>query len=98
VYVRAALTPGSLEGARAAAEEYSSYPAYARQFAAMGLDAADPDAVMAGVMLTDAASAADRLAAYRAAGADLPVVYPVLPPGRPSAEAARITLEAVSRS
>jgi len=50
------------------------------------------------VMLTDAASAADRLAAYHAAGADLPVVYPVLPPGRPSAEAARTTLEAVSRS
>jgi alkanesulfonate monooxygenase SsuD/methylene tetrahydromethanopterin reductase-like flavin-dependent oxidoreductase (luciferase family) len=98
VYVRAALTPGSLEGARAAAEEYGSYPAYARQFAAMGLDAADPDAVMAGVMLTDTASAADRLAAYGAAGADLPVVYPVLPPGRPSAEAARTTLEAVSRS
>ena len=38
---------------------------------------ADPDAVVAGVMLTDGASAVDRLAAYRAAGADLPVVYPV---------------------
>src|SRR3954471_17492759 len=70
VYVRAALTPGSLAGARAAAAEYGRYPAYARQFAAMGLDPADPDAVVAGVMLTDGASAVDRLAAYRAAGAD----------------------------
>ncbi|HEX3299484.1 MAG TPA: LLM class flavin-dependent oxidoreductase [Actinomycetota bacterium] len=98
VYVRAALTEGSHDGARAAAAEYGSYPAYARQFAAMGLDAADPDAVMAGVMLTEPASAADRLAAYRTAGADLPVVYPVLPPGRLSADAARTTLEAVSPS
>ncbi len=98
VYVRAALAPGSHDGARAAATEYGSYPAYARQFAAMGLDATDPDAVMDGVMLTDPASARDRLAAYRAAGADLPVVYPVLPPGGPSADAARTTLEAVAPS
>ena len=98
VYVRAALAFGSHDGARAAAAEYGSYPAYARQFAAMGLDAADPDAVMAGVMLTDPASAKDRLAAYRAAGADLPIVYPVLPPGDPSADAARTTLEAVAPS
>ncbi|MFL5790150.1 MAG: LLM class flavin-dependent oxidoreductase [Actinomycetota bacterium] len=96
VYVRAALTPGSLAGARAAAAEYGRYPAYARQFAAMGLDPADPDAVVAGVMLTDGASAVDRLAAYRAAGADLPVVYPVLAPGDPSADAARATIEAVA--
>src|SRR5207237_643278 len=49
-----------------------------------------------GVTLTDGASAADRLAAYRAAGADLPVVYPVLAPGDPSADAARATIEAVA--
>src|SRR3954463_3400442 len=68
VYVRAALAPGSLEGARAAAAEYGSYPAYARQFAGMGLDPTDADAVVAGVMLTDRSSTADRLEAYRAAG------------------------------
>ncbi|HEX3300334.1 MAG TPA: LLM class flavin-dependent oxidoreductase [Actinomycetota bacterium] len=96
VYVRAALTPGSLDGARAAAAEYGSYPAYARQFAAMGLDPADADAVMAAVVLTDRASATERLAGYRAAGADLPVVYPVLRPGRPSADAARTMIEAVA--
>jgi hypothetical protein len=96
VYVRAALAPGSIDGARAMAEEYGSYPAYARQFAVMGLDPTDADAVMAAVMLTDPTSAAERLEAYRAAGADLPVVYPVLPPGEPSAEAARATIEAVT--
>jgi alkanesulfonate monooxygenase SsuD/methylene tetrahydromethanopterin reductase-like flavin-dependent oxidoreductase (luciferase family) len=95
VYVRAALTPGSLDGARAMAAEYGSYPAYARQFRAMALDPADADAIVTGVMLTDPGAAADRLAAYRAAGADLPVVYPVLPPGGPSADAARETIRAV---
>jgi hypothetical protein len=59
----------------------------------MGLDPSDPDAVMAGVMLTDPASATDRLGAYRAAGADLPVVYPVLPLGAPAVDAARSTIE-----
>jgi len=96
VYVRAALVPGSADGARAAALEYGSYPAYARQFSMMGLDPSDPDAVMAGVMLTDPATADERLAAYRAAGAHLPVVYPVLPQGGPSAEAARATIERVA--
>jgi alkanesulfonate monooxygenase SsuD/methylene tetrahydromethanopterin reductase-like flavin-dependent oxidoreductase (luciferase family) len=96
VYVRAALAPGSLEGARAMAAEYGSYPAYARQFVTMGIDPDDPDAVVAGVMLTDRDSAAARLDAYRAAGAHLPVVYPILPPGGPSADAARSTLEAVA--
>lgn len=96
VYVRAALAPGSLESARAAAAEYGSYPAYARQFTAMGLDPTDADAVVAGVMLTDRSSAADRLEAYRTAGARLPVIYPVLPPGVPSSDAARSTIEAVA--
>jgi alkanesulfonate monooxygenase SsuD/methylene tetrahydromethanopterin reductase-like flavin-dependent oxidoreductase (luciferase family) len=93
VYVRAALAPGAAEAARAAAEEYASYPAYRRQFTDLGIDPADPDAVVRAVMLTDPSSAADRLAAYRAAGAHLPVVYPVLPAGAPAAEAARQTLE-----
>jgi len=96
VYVRAALTPASLEGARAAAAEYGSYPAYARQFAAMGLDPTDADAVVAGVMLTDQAKAADRLEGYRTAGARLPVIYPVLPPGVPSSDAVRSTIEVVA--
>jgi alkanesulfonate monooxygenase SsuD/methylene tetrahydromethanopterin reductase-like flavin-dependent oxidoreductase (luciferase family) len=96
VYVRAALAPGSLEGARAMAAAYGSYPAYARQFVTMGVDPADPDAIIAGVMLTDRGSATARLDAYRAAGAHLPVVYPVLPPGGPSADAAGSTLEAVA--
>jgi hypothetical protein len=51
---------------------------------------------MAGVILTDPATAPDRLEAYRAAGADLPVVYPVLPPGAPSADAARSTIEVLA--
>jgi alkanesulfonate monooxygenase SsuD/methylene tetrahydromethanopterin reductase-like flavin-dependent oxidoreductase (luciferase family) len=96
VYVRAALAPGSAAAARAAAAEYASYPAYRRQFVAMGIDPTDPDAVVAGVILTDAATARDRLNAYRAAGADLPVVYPIVRHGPPSAEAARITLQAVA--
>jgi len=96
VYVRAALAPGSIDGAREAAAAYGSYPAYARQFVAMGLDPSDPDAVMASVMLTDPASAPDRLEAYRAAGAGLPVVYPVLPLGAPAVDAARSTIEVLA--
>jgi alkanesulfonate monooxygenase SsuD/methylene tetrahydromethanopterin reductase-like flavin-dependent oxidoreductase (luciferase family) len=96
VYIRAALAPGSIDGARTAAAAYGSYPVYARQFTAMGLDPTDADDVIAGVMLTDPRSATERLEVYRSAGADLPVVYPVLPPGRPSADAARATIEVVA--
>jgi alkanesulfonate monooxygenase SsuD/methylene tetrahydromethanopterin reductase-like flavin-dependent oxidoreductase (luciferase family) len=94
VYIRAALTPGSDVAAREAASEYASYPAYARQFEAMGLDPADPDEVVHGVMITGASMAAERLEAYRAAGAELPIVYPIVPMGHPSAAAAAETLEA----
>jgi hypothetical protein len=93
VYVRAALAPGAADAARLAAAEYASYPSYRRQFIDLGIDPADPVAVVRAVMLTDASRARDRLAAYRAAGAHLPVVYPVLPAGPPGAEAARETLE-----
>ena len=62
----------------------------------MGLDPTDAEAVVAGVMLTDRAGAADGLEAYRAAGARLPVIYPVLPPGVPSSEAVRSTIEVVA--
>jgi alkanesulfonate monooxygenase SsuD/methylene tetrahydromethanopterin reductase-like flavin-dependent oxidoreductase (luciferase family) len=96
VYVRAALAPGSRAAARNAATEYASYPSYRRQFVTMGIDPSDPDAIVDGVMLDDASVARDRLDAYREAGADLPIVYPVLPPGSPSAEAAVETLRAVA--
>jgi alkanesulfonate monooxygenase SsuD/methylene tetrahydromethanopterin reductase-like flavin-dependent oxidoreductase (luciferase family) len=88
VYVRAAFTDGSRAAALRAAAEYASYPAYRRQFETMGVDATDPDAIVRSVMLHDRAEAADRLGAYRAAGAHLPVVYPVIPSGSPSADAA----------
>ncbi len=93
VYVRAALAPGTQEAARHAAAAYASYPAYRRQFVALGIDAADPDDVVRGVILTDPASARERLDAYRGAGAHLPVVYPVVPGGAPDAAAARLTLD-----
>jgi hypothetical protein len=62
----------------------------------MGLDPSNADDVIAGVMVTDPSLAGRRLEAYRAAGADLPVVYPVLAPGGASAGAARSTIEAVA--
>lgn len=93
VYVRAALAPGTQEAARRAAAAYATYPAYRRQFVDLGIDPADPDDVVRGVILTDPASAPDRLDAYRGAGAHLPVVYPVVPSGAPAAASARQTLE-----
>jgi 5,10-methylenetetrahydromethanopterin reductase len=77
----------------AAAGLYASYPAYARQFAEMGLGeearaaaeavrsgrpAAVPERLIRSVAAVGGASeAAARLAEYRAAGADVVVVYPV---------------------
>ena len=92
-YVRAALAPGAADAALAAAAEYASYPAYRRQFTELEIDPADPDAVVRAVMLTDASNARVRLEAYRAAGAHLPVVYPVVPAGAPAAGAAHETLD-----
>ena len=96
VYVRAALGEGrsSSEAAlKAAVAEYASYPAYARQFARMGLgDDAEhasrarregratdvADRLVEAVCLTGPPAAArERLDRYRDQGADLPVVYPV---------------------
>jgi alkanesulfonate monooxygenase SsuD/methylene tetrahydromethanopterin reductase-like flavin-dependent oxidoreductase (luciferase family) len=78
VYVRGALGDPAAAALRAAAAEYAGYPAYARQFAAMGVDARDPDEVVGAVCLPpDGGPARRRLDEYRAAGADLPVVYPV---------------------
>ena len=100
-YVRGSLgaDPEAAHSAlRAAAGEYASYPAYARQFAAMGLGdeaaaagaahragapQAVPEALVRSVCLpADPAAARARLEGYREAGADLPVVYPVAAPER----------------
>lgn len=96
VYVRASLgagEPDSMRALQAAAGEYASFPAYARQFALMGLEkearaaaaahasgAPDevPEAFVRAVCLVgEPATARARLDAFREAGADLPVVYPV---------------------
>ncbi|MEO8476547.1 MAG: LLM class flavin-dependent oxidoreductase [Actinomycetota bacterium] len=95
-YVRGSLggdAGDALAALRRAAGEYASYPGYARQFAAMGLEReataaaaahgagdvdAVPEALVRAVCLPDDPDAArSRLDEYRAAGADLPVVYPV---------------------
>jgi len=81
VYVRAAFSDRADEALLAAAAEYASYPAYARQFEAMGVEPS-PGAVVDAVCLRgDRDAARERLDAYRRAGADLPVVYPALAPG-----------------
>ena len=93
VYVRACIEQDqavALHALRAAAGEYAAYPAYARQFAAVGLGeevaaarhagdpAAVPESLVRAVCLFGGrAEALARLDAYREAGADLPVVYPV---------------------
>jgi alkanesulfonate monooxygenase SsuD/methylene tetrahydromethanopterin reductase-like flavin-dependent oxidoreductase (luciferase family) len=89
--VRAAFTDRADEALLAAAAEYASYASYARQFAAMGVDRS-PRAVVEAVCLRgDPERARHQLDAYREAGADLPVVYPVLAGGE-SAEASIHTL------
>ena len=95
VYVRASFSERAGEGLLAAAGQYASYPAYARQFEAMGVEPS-PDGVVNAVCLRgDPAGARERLEAYRRAGADLPVVYPVLAPGE-GREAALEVLRALS--
>jgi len=96
VYVRACIDQDldrSLAAVRQAAAQYASYPAYARQFEAMGLGeearmaaASRSSGDLSGVperlirevcMVGSRPEAEDRLEEYRSAGADLPVVYPV---------------------
>jgi len=97
VYVRACVGEDDQEAAlaalRAAAARYASYPAYRRQFEAVGLGAqsaaaalarrdanpsAVPEAFVRALCLEGTAAEAQKgLEAYRDAGADLPVVYPV---------------------
>ncbi len=114
VYVRASL--GSDEAAafgalQAAIGEYASFPAYARQYASMGLgDLARaaataftagrpedvPEALIRQICLSgDVAGARARLKAFRDAGADLPVVYPVVTSEDPAGSAAQ-TLRALA--
>ena len=81
VYVRASFSDRAHEALHAAAAEYASYPSYARQFRAMGIEPTAEAVVDAICLRDDPARALDRLQAYREAGADLPVVYPVLAPG-----------------
>jgi alkanesulfonate monooxygenase SsuD/methylene tetrahydromethanopterin reductase-like flavin-dependent oxidoreductase (luciferase family) len=86
VYVRAAFSRRADEALRAAAAEYASYPSYARQFEAMGVKVTAEAVVDAVCLRGDPERARDRLDAYRVAGADLPVVYPVLAPGETAEE------------
>ena len=115
VYVRACLhrdASAAMAAVQAMAGEYASYPAYARQFAALGLgDDAEqaaaahragrsedvPERLVREVSLVGEPShARGRLESFRLAGADLPVVYPVVVPGTPPDASARETLQALA--
>jgi alkanesulfonate monooxygenase SsuD/methylene tetrahydromethanopterin reductase-like flavin-dependent oxidoreductase (luciferase family) len=104
VYVRASLggDDGAAEAAfRVAAGQYASYPAYARQFAEVGLgpqaeaaaaahragrpEQVPGDFVRALGLIGDPDLARERLQVYREAGADLAVVYPVVAGAEPLA-------------
>jgi 5,10-methylenetetrahydromethanopterin reductase len=80
VYVRACLghdQEHALEALRGAAEMYAGIPAYRRQLEADGIDAS-PDRMARALCVWGARDEAmERLAAWREAGADLVVVYPV---------------------
>ncbi|MGZ5298421.1 MAG: LLM class flavin-dependent oxidoreductase [Actinomycetota bacterium] len=114
VYVRASLgasDEASMRALRAAAGEYASHPAYARQFALMGLEDATrraaaahasgrpedvpEDLVRAVSMVGEPLAARERLEAFRDAGADLPVVYPVATTDDPIGSVARTLIAAV---
>ena len=117
VYVRGNLdddTAWAMAQLKAAAGSYASYPAYARQFALMGLEAEAsaaaaahragrhddvPDSFVRAICLPgDRAMARAQLQAFRDAGADLTVVYPVVDPGTGAAalEAVSTTLRALA--
>jgi alkanesulfonate monooxygenase SsuD/methylene tetrahydromethanopterin reductase-like flavin-dependent oxidoreductase (luciferase family) len=100
-----------MRAVRTAAGEYASYPAYGRQFALMGLGAeaeraaeahaaGRPDdvperLVHSVALLGDPFAARERLDAYREAGADLPVVYPVATGDDPIGSVARTLIAAM---
>ncbi len=117
VYVRACILDdedAALAAAAAFTGEYASYPAYARQFAAMGFAheaeaaaaahaAGRPEDVPASLVravcvVGGQPVARERLDAFRAAGAHLPVVYPIAPPGDGLAAGALRTLSALAPS
>jgi len=90
---------------------YAGSAAYARQFASLGLGrsaaaAANagragrfddvPDDLVEATCLVDDQTAGARIQAYREAGADLPIVYPVLVEGRPLADSAAATIRALA--
>jgi 5,10-methylenetetrahydromethanopterin reductase len=95
VYVRAAFSDRADGALLAAAAEYASYPSYARQFEAMGVEPSAEAVVDAICLRGDRDAAEDRLDAYRRAGADLPVVYPILAPGE-GADASLTVLRSLS--
>ena len=114
VYVRTSLGASEAEcmlALRTAVGEYASYPAYARQFALMGLEdeagraaaahaAGRPDdvpehLVRSVALVGDPFAARERLDAYREAGADLPVIYPVATSGDPIGSVARTLIAAM---
>jgi len=100
-----------LRSVRTAAGEYASYPAYGRQFTLMGLGAeaeraaaahaaGRPDdvperLVRSVALLGDPFAARERLDAYREAGADVPVVYPVVTSDDPIGSVARTLIAAM---
>jgi 5,10-methylenetetrahydromethanopterin reductase len=81
VYVRGAFSDRADEALLGAAAEYASYPAYARQFESMSVEPTAEGVIDAVCLRGDPEGARERLEAYRRAGADLPVVYPVLASG-----------------
>lgn len=116
VYVRACLNDGegsaALEALRAATGEYASFPAYARQFGALGFgplaEAASrahaagrpqdvPDELVLEICLTgDVGGARARLQEFKDAGADLPIVYPIPAAGSGPAQSIAATLTALA--
>ena len=115
VYVRASLGASDeapMRALQAAAGEYASYPAYARQFALMGLEdvslraaaahsAGRPedvpeDLVRAVTLVGEPLAARGRVEAFRDAGADLPVIYPVATVDDPVGSVARTLIAAVT--
>jgi alkanesulfonate monooxygenase SsuD/methylene tetrahydromethanopterin reductase-like flavin-dependent oxidoreductase (luciferase family) len=115
VYVRASLGASvetSMRALKAAAGEYASYPAYARQFALMGLGQSSAraaaahasgrpedvpeDLVRAVTLVGEPLPARVRIEAFRQAGADLPVIYPVATTEDPIGSVARTLIAAVT--
>lgn len=115
VYVRACLHPdvmAAIDAVQAMAGAYATYPAYARQFGAMGFGDDTEQAaaafragrhqdvperlVRAICLVGDPAEARARLDDFRRAGADLPVVYPIVVPGGRAADSASHTLRGLA--